>query len=50
MASQKHRFWLDLLSLSDDPDRRVHLWNGYLRGHLPAKRMETARPRAGLAC
>ena len=40
MASQKRRFWLGLFSLSDDPDRRARLWNGYLRGHLPAKTME----------
>ena len=40
MTDQRTAFWIDLLSLGEDADQRVRLWNGYLGKHLPRQVLE----------
>lgn len=47
MANTHTDFWLALLDLSEDADRRIKLWNGYLGWKLPSKTKGKIDPKGG---
>ena len=47
MANKHTEFWLALLNLSEDADRRIKLWNGYLGWKLPSETKGKIDPKGG---
>ena len=47
MPSENANFWLALLNLGQDQDRRTRLWNGYLGWKLPSGVKESIDPNGG---